>query len=268
MHRLLPHMGEICRFIIAMTGSDWRNKRVSVNVGDKSLRLIFISNSMGFPALFRRRNLMLPTLLGWLLILSLLLTLGLMVFRGMAGFLIVNEPVNADYLVIEGWIGKDELDSAQRYFSTGDYRMVLVVGGPITNDFHGIDQNYADRAVTYLRQQGFDSERILSLPVPDSARNRTYLNALRVRDWFDAMDIQPGGVNVFSSDLHTRRSRDLYRIAFGDFASVGIIAAGVEDIDPDRWWKNSASGKYVVTEFAGWLLMECCFDPDPLESHL
>jgi hypothetical protein len=67
---------------------------------------------MKFPLLFRRRSVVLPTLSGWLLI---LVTLGLFVgfaFRNMAVFLTVSELVGSNYLVIESWMDKEELDQA------------------------------------------------------------------------------------------------------------------------------------------------------------
>jgi len=56
---------------------------------------------MKFPVLFRRRSLVLPTLTGWVLILLVLGLGGTFIFRNIALFLTVNEPVGADYLVIE-----------------------------------------------------------------------------------------------------------------------------------------------------------------------
>ena len=57
---------------------------------------------MKFPALLRRRSLVLPTLMGWSLILLACGLGALYLLRGMADFLTVYEPADADYLVIEG----------------------------------------------------------------------------------------------------------------------------------------------------------------------
>lgn len=223
---------------------------------------------MKFPVLFRRRELWLPTLPSLLTILLVLGFLVLFLFRNMAVFMTVNEPVGADYLVIEGWIGKEELEQARAYFDANDFNKTIIVGGPISNDFHGIDTNYAERAAEYLRQQGIPLEKITIVASPYSAQDRTFLNAVMTREWFQQQDISLSRLDVFSSGVHTRRSRDLYRKAFGANVTIGIIAAKPRDFDPAHWWQTSGSGKGVAIEFASWLLVKCCFNPGEPGSHL
>ena len=224
-------------------------------------------SQMKFPALFRRRSLLLPTLSGWLMILLVLGAISTLLFRNLALFLTVNEPVGADYLVIEAWMSKEELDQSYAYFDEHDYSLAILVGGPITNDFHEMDSNYARRAANYLALKGMSLDKMAVVEVPHSAQNRTFLNAVYVREWFDKQGIEANSIDVFSSPAHTRRSRDLYRIALGDKVDVGVVASNPEDYDPYRWWRSSSSGKSIVAEFAGWLLVKCCFDPGEPGSH-
>ena len=223
---------------------------------------------MKFPVLFRRRSLLLPTLLGWLLIVLMLSLVVLGLLRNMALFLTVNEPVRADYLVIEGWMDKVELEQAHAYFDANKFNKAILVGGPISNDFHGTDSNYAQRAADYLHQQGLSREKAAIVKSPYSAQARTFLNAVKVREWFKQQGITVTRLDVFSSGVHTRRSRDLYRQAFGEDVAIGIIAARPIDFDPEHWWRTSGSGKGVAVEFAAWLLIQCCFDPGEPGSHL
>ena len=223
---------------------------------------------MNFPVLFRRRSALLPTPLGWLLILSIVALVVVLLFRNLAGFLTVNEPVDADYLVIEGWMEKTELDQALAYFEAGDFTGAVIVGGPISNDFHGIDTNYAQRAAGYLRQQGLPEEKIAIVAAPYSAQDRTFLNAVMVREWFAQNGIQISRLDVFSSGVHTRRSRDIYRLAFEDDVDIGVIASRPLHFDPRRWWRSSDSGKNVAVEFAAWFLVKCCFEPGEPGSQL
>jgi hypothetical protein len=223
---------------------------------------------MKFPALFRRRSLLLPTLTGWLLILLICGLGALYLFRGIADFLTVYEPADADYLVIEGWMNKDELDQSLDYFNSADYRLAIIVGGPISNDFHGIDTNEAERAAGYLRGRGLAQDQSVVIPTPYSAQNRTFLNAVMTREWFARQGIELSRLDVFSSHVHTRRSRDLYQLAFGDEVTVGVIPSRPDNFDPAYWWRSSDSGKLVAIEFAGWLLVKCCFHPGEPGSHL
>ena len=223
---------------------------------------------MKFPLLFRRRSVVLPTLWGWLLI---LVTLGLLVgfvLRNMAVFLTISEPVGAKYLVIDGWLDKEELDQGLRYFNARDFSQLVIVGGPITNDFHGIDESYAERAAGYLLQQGLPQERVVIVNVPFSAQDRTFLSAVMVRGLFQRQGTQIARLDVFTSGVHTRRSRDLYRLAFGENVEIGIIASSSSDFDPQHWWRTSDSGKGVAVELAGWFLVKCCFFPGEPGSHL
>ena len=223
---------------------------------------------MKFPALFRRRNLVLPTLTGWLVILLACGLVTLYLIRGIAGFLTVYEPIDADYLVIEGWMNKQELDQSLDYFNSADYRLAIIVGGPVTDDFHGIDSNLAERATGYLRGRGLAQDRSVVIATPYSAQNRTFLNAVMTRDWFERQGIELSRLDVFSSHVHTRRSRDLYQLAFGDNVTVGVIPSHPDDFDPAHWWRSSESGKNVAVEFAGWLLVKCCFYPGEPGSYL
>jgi len=223
---------------------------------------------MKFPLLFRRRSLVLPTLTGWLIIVLMVSLPVLGLLRNMAVFLTLNEPVGADYLVIEGWMDKEELEQARAYFDANKFNKVILVGGPIRNDFHAIDTNYAERAAHYLRQQGLSKEQSVIVKAPYSAQARTFLNAVMVRQWFQREGIAPSRLDVFTSGVHTRRSRDLYRLAFGEQVSIGVIASQPLDFDPARWWRTSDSGKGVAVEFAAWFLVKCCFNPGEPDSHV
>ena len=157
--------------------------------------------------------------------------------------------------------------TARDYFDARGYRLAILVGGPITNDFHAMDANFARRAANYLALNGMSPEKMVVVEVPHSAQNRTFLNGVYTRDWFRKHGIEVKSIDVFSSPAHTRRSRDLYRIAFGDEVEVGIVASNPGDFEPERWWRSSSSGKNIAAEFAGWLLVKCCFDPGEPGSH-
>jgi hypothetical protein len=223
---------------------------------------------MKFPLLFRRRSVVLPTLVGWLVILVVIGLVAGFLFRNMAIFLTVNEPVGAEYLVVEGWMDKEELDQALEYFNTHDFAKAILVGGPISNDFHEIDTIYAERGANYLQAQGLPAKKSVIVKVPYSPQNRSFLNAVMVREWFKLQGISLTRLDVFSSSVHTRRSRDLYRLAFGEQIEIGIIASEPRDFTPAHWWKSNDRGKGVAVEFAGWFLVKCCFYPGELESHL
>ena len=217
--------------------------------------------------LFRPRLVILPTLTGMFVILGVIALLGTVTFRYTALFLTENEPVGADTLVIEGWIDKEELDQALAYFNANGYRRAIIVGGPISNDFHGIDTSFAERAANYLQSKGLPSENTVVMSSPWSAQNRTFLSAVMTRDWLSRSNITLRRLDIFSSHVHTRRSRYLFKLAFGDAVEVGVLPSSPADFDPEHWWRSSGSGKYVAVEFVAWLMTRCCFDPGEPGSH-
>ena len=202
------------------------------------------------------------------MILLTTIVLVVFLFRNMALFLTVNEPVGAEYLVIEGWLDKAELDQGLAYFAAHKFVKAVIVGGPISNFFDGTDTNYAERAAGYLQQRGLAEEQTVIVRVPYSAQERTFLNAVMVREWFKQQAIRLTRLDVFSSGVHTRRSRDLYRLAFGEQVAIGIVDAQPHGFDPAYWWRSSDSGKSVAIEFTGWFLVKCCFSPGAPGSHL
>ena len=222
---------------------------------------------MKLPVLYRRRSLVVPTLSGVLLI---LVALGLSVyymFQNVATFLALSEPVGADYLVIEGWLGKNELQQANKIFDSGGYKFAIVSGGPIIDEFNLGPSNYAERAGKYLLSLGFSEQKIAIVPAPHSAQDRTFLSAVMIRDWFSSQNINLRSLDVFSADVHSRRTRDLYRLAFGDQVEVGIYAGEPDEFELSRWWQSSDAAKSVTAELLGWLMVKCCFEAGGRGSH-
>ena len=62
-------------------------------------------------------------------------------------------------------------------------------------------------------------------PRRESAQDRTFLSAVVVRDWLRRQGGTIDAVDLFSGGVHARRSRLVYRIAFGPEVDVGVFAA-------------------------------------------
>jgi len=204
---------------------------------------------------------LLPTLPGLLLLLLVLGAIGVFAFRNLAIFLAVNEPVGAKYLVIEGWLGKYELQQSLEVFTEKGYQQAFVSGVPIDNSFNNEFPTMADRAHNYLLSIGFPEARITAVPAPKTFLNRTYVSAVAVRERLASQNLPVDALDVFSSDVHARRSRYLYQLAFGDPVRVGIIASSPEEFELETWWHSSDVVKNVSTEAIGWIWVICCADP-------
>jgi hypothetical protein len=56
-----------------------------------------------------------------------------------------------------------------------------------------------------------------------------------LQEWGKQQGISLTRIDVFSSRVHTRCPRDLYRLAFGEQVEIGIIATEPSDFTPAHW---------------------------------
>ena len=218
------------------------------------------------PVLARRREFWLPTIWGWLVLLLMGAATIVFVARNLHSFLAINEPVGARVLVIEGWLRQPQLDEAAAVFRSGRYERILTTGGPIHYwpDSHG-PATFAERAADYLKRRLPDAS-ITAVPAPDLMRNRTFLTAVVVREWAKRSGLNFEALDVFSAGAHARRSRILYRSAFGPKIKVGVFAVKSPDYDADAWWRTSHGAEEVVQQAIALLWVQCCFWPPSPDS--
>jgi len=183
-------------------------------------------------------------------------------------FLAPQDPTKAPLLVVEGWLLPKELDEAIARFKSGNYVKVITAGGPVTanlNPQHTVD--YADLARDYLIRHGLSGEIVTAAPTPASARNRTFLSAVMVREWLARSGQQVKSLDVLFSGVHSRRSRTVYRLAFGPDVRIGIHVTHPTEYDPAAWWQTSAGVKIVITEAVSWIWTELFFHPGAQGTH-
>jgi uncharacterized SAM-binding protein YcdF (DUF218 family) len=216
------------------------------------------------PALLRRRELWVPTVWGWLLLLVLAGAASYLVARNLHGFLATSEPVGARVLVVEGWMGPEELEEAVRAFRSRGYERVVTTGGPIhrwTSEPGAA--TFADQAAEYLVQKGIPAAVVARAPAPIAPQDRTYQAALALREWAQRSGTRLEAIDVVSEATHARRSRLLYRLALGPEVKVGVLATRAYDYDADAWWRSSVGTKNVIEETIGLIWFSCCFRPRP-----
>ena len=223
---------------------------------------------MPLPRLFRRREVLLPTLAGWSLLFVLAAGSVLALLQGLYPFLAPVAPIGHGLLVVEGWAGAPAFDEAVIRFRSGRYGAIVTAGGPIEADGPFADAGtWAEHAARELRERGIPDASLHVVATPASARDRTYLSAVMVRDWIEARGEPVAGLDVISLGPHGRRSRSLYRRAFGDDVEVGIVSVASPEYDPSRWWRSSEGSKTLITEATGLAWTLCCFHPGPRGSE-
>jgi hypothetical protein len=217
------------------------------------------------PRLFRRREVLLPTLWGWLVIVGSITFTALLAARQLGPWLAVSEPLpGARVVVVEGWLGERELDDAAEFVRARGYQRVLTSGGPIRS--FSPFSTFAERAAHHLRQR-LPDRTIDAVSAPYTAQDRTFASAVWVRDWAAQHAVPLDAVDVYSLGPHARRTRLVYRMAFGPDSRVGIVAGAPREFEVARWWTTSESGKATLNEAGSLLWTVCCFWPPPRGSH-
>ncbi len=221
------------------------------------------------PALFRRREVWWPTPLGLLSIAVLLAAALFALGVSIQGLLAPQAPARgpdgagARTLVVEGWLGAEELDHAIVVARRGRYERIVTSGGPIEPwiDAGGWG-HFALRAAAYLREHGPAGVPVIAAPAPETAQERTYVSAVAVREWARQSQLRLGSIDVLTAGVHARRSWLAYRMAFGDAVEVGIVSVPRSGFDGQPWWRSSSAAKVTLGEAFGLVWVKCCFWPD------
>jgi hypothetical protein len=219
--------------------------------------------------LFQRRQIWIPTLLGWALLLTLGIVGSSLAVLGAYPFLAQQDPApSSRLLVVEGWMAEAELDQAITAFQRGGYERLVTTGGTIERYSALIGfNNFADLAAAYIVSRGVASSLVTAVPAPASAQDRTYLSAVKVREWARKNGLVLNSLDVFSGGPHARRSRKLFQLALGPKIQVGVLTATPSAYDRKRWWNSSAGAKSVLTEAIAWAWISCCFSPPAEGSY-
>jgi hypothetical protein len=77
-----------------------------------------------FFGLLQRRELLVPTWQGFLLFVSVFAGLFALVVLNVQTFLSLNEPVQAEVMVVEGWVPDFVLEEAKAIFEHGHYKKI------------------------------------------------------------------------------------------------------------------------------------------------
>ena len=217
--------------------------------------------------LLRRREVLVPTPTGWLLLLVVVALAATIIGRALPDMLTVDAPAHgpdgrgARTLVVEGWLEARDLDHALPAIRSGRYQRVLTTGGPVETWDGRVDWNsYAERAAAYLTQHGTGGVAVSAVAAPPTEHDRTYRSAVTVREWTRTAGVGLDAIDVFTAGLHARRSRAVYRLAFGPDTEVGVRAAPNRD-EVRRWWTNSRGAKAVLGETVSLAWTTCCFWP-------
>ena len=218
---------------------------------------------MAYFGLIKRKKKWALTLRGWLLLcFSIAAVLFFAVFT-IHPFLAVNEPVNGDILVVEGWLRDYAVENALKEFRSRDYRFLVVTGGPLATGHYLCEyKTCADVTAATLRKLGLSEDLIKVVPAPFAKRNATYTSAIALKKWLSGAAVKCDSLDIYSQGAHARRTRMVFQKALGDKIEVGVIAGDDRGYDPHRWWASNTGARSVVYEMIACIYARFFFYPD------
>ncbi len=217
--------------------------------------------------LIRRRNVWWPTWWGWTLLLVATLAGLSFAARQANPFFALTAPAQdasgapTALLVVEGWMGEDDLRQVLAAVPAGRYAQVVTIGGPIAS--WGSFPSHAERAADLLRRGGLPTRAV---PAITAHTERTYTSALAVRNWARREGLEVSSVDVYSPGVHARRSLLLQRMAWGPGVTVGVRSTQPAEYDAARWWASSEGTKSLLNEALSLAWTKCCFWPPASSS--
>jgi hypothetical protein len=199
--------------------------------------------------LVRRRECLLPTLRGWILLLLMGLLSVSAGLRIVHPFLAVTDPLPGGVLVVEGWVTDYAFEQAIAEFRKYNSRKLYVTGGPLDRGMPLSEyKTYAELGAATLVRLGLDKNAVQAVPAPWMRQDRTYASAIALRNWLRQHNAMPAQVNVITVGAHARRSRLLFEKAFAGDLRVGIVAIEDRAYDAKRWWTSSNGVRAVFGE--------------------
>ena len=178
-------------------------------------------------------------------------------------FLATTHRVDANILVVEGWVHDYVIRAAAKEFATDSYQRVFSTGGPSTGSggYTWDADTSASVGAGQLRAAGVAPASVQMVPSHVIGRDRTYYSAIALREWFRDQNMDVTRFNIVAESTHSRRTWLLFQEAFGDKVKVGVIAVQNPDYDPKRWWGSSDGFRDVVSEAIAYLYARFLFHP-------
>jgi hypothetical protein len=169
-------------------------------------------------------------------------------------FLAYSSPIKADALVVEGWINDDGLKAAIAEFQQGHYQLLITTGSPLSKGYYLAQyKNFAELSAATAIALGFAPDQLVSIPTPKVKSDRTAASAATVKKWLSTSDTNIRSINLYSSDVHTRRSWLIFKRILAPDIQVGAIAYPSPDYDPKHWWTSSEGVRTVISETIAYL---------------
>ena len=191
---------------------------------------------------------------GWMLIFFAIALSAILAIFKLQPFLAYSQPIAADVLIVEGWLGDDALKGAIAEFNSRNYQLLVTTGIPLGRGEYLTEyKDFAHLSQASLINIGFDADKVVAVTTPDVERDRTLTSAVAVKEWLIKNREDIKAINVYSADVHSRRSYMLFRQVFEPEIKVGTISHPPLDYDARWWWASSQGVRKVLSESIGYV---------------
>jgi hypothetical protein len=215
-----------------------------------------------FCGLLSRRQCLVPTLRGWLVLVLSLATLVIIGAREAGRFLTLSDPVEGGVMVVEGWAPDYAYEAVIAEFNRNHYDKLFVTGLPLERGAPLSEyRTYAELGAAILIKMGMSSNVVQAVPAVPVRQDRTYAMAAALKQWMAAHGMSPTKVQIMTMGPHARRSRLLFEKALGKGVTVGITAIPSRDFDPAHWWTSSEGVRNVIGEALAYAYARVLFHP-------
>jgi DUF218 domain len=181
-------------------------------------------------------------------------------------YLSITRPVPAEFLVLEGWIGREGIRAAVTEFKRGGYQYIVSTGGFTSGVWEDQRASYATMAERELTRAGVANDLIIVAPARDTERQRTYESAVAALQALQAKGFHPEAIDVFTRGPHARRSCLVFAKVFGPSTKVGVLSWSPPNYGTTPWWRSSERAKDLLTETAGYVF-EALFNSGRESNH-
>jgi hypothetical protein len=176
--------------------------------------------------------------------------------------LATNKPVNADMLVVEGWLPDYALKDAVNEYNTNNYKFIITTGVPLLKGYYLSEyKDFANLSRETLIKLGVDETKIIAIPTKNVKKDRTYASAIAVRSWLNENKPSTKSINVYTLGSHSRRTLILYNEAFDNEVIIGVYAHNNKDFKDKEWWTTSQGVRTVIGNFIAYIYAKFFFYP-------
>ncbi|MDZ8238394.1 MAG: ElyC/SanA/YdcF family protein [Nostoc sp. ChiQUE01a] len=200
--------------------------------------------------LIKRQEMWTLTAPGWAIAIAVVAFFIFLSITHVHSYLAVTSRIkSAEILVVEGWLPDYAIEEALLEFKNGSYRQIITTGGTLGKGTYLTGyNNFAEVTAATFNKLGLEAEKVVAVPTPYVVKDRSYASAAEFYRWLSNSNLKVESINLFSLDVHTRRSWLIFKNILNPDIQVGVIAAKTQDYDPNKWWGSSQGVRTVLDE--------------------